>query len=141
LYSRLLEDGTRHGAKSFGSTTYWVNRLNLPPEELGIQADQTSKNIEGLMKFVLGTPRRRCPTRWRASGDHALRQFAVRTLARLWRQNVKGRFVYMLSGIAPGCGLPGDVSDMRAWFVLHRPLPYSNSENSAPRPSPMKAAL
>ena len=45
-----------HGAKSFGSTTYWVNRLNLPPEELGIQADHTSNTMEGLLTFVLGTP-------------------------------------------------------------------------------------
>ena len=30
--------------------------------------------------------------------------------------------------------------DTRAWFVLLWPLPYSNSENSAPRPSPMTAA-
>ena len=29
----------------------------------------------------------------------------------------------MLSGIASGCGLPADVSDIRAWFVLRWPLP------------------
>ena len=43
-----------YGAKSFGYTTYWVNRFNLPAEELGIQADKTSTNMEGLLVFVLG---------------------------------------------------------------------------------------
>jgi 2-haloacid dehalogenase len=43
-----------YGAKSFGYTTYWVNRFNLPAEELGIQADKTSTNLEGLLDFVLG---------------------------------------------------------------------------------------
>lgn len=45
-----------YGAKSFGYPTYWVNRFNLPAEELGIRADQTSNNMEGLLRFVLGTP-------------------------------------------------------------------------------------
>ena len=43
-----------YGAKTFGYQTYWVNRFNLPIEELGVQADQTSNNLEGLLKFVLG---------------------------------------------------------------------------------------
>jgi len=42
-----------YGAKNFGYTTYWVNRFNLPAEELGIHADKTSNNLEGLTKFVL----------------------------------------------------------------------------------------
>ena len=42
-----------YGAKTFGYTTYWVNRFNLPVEELGIQADQTSTDIAGLLRFVL----------------------------------------------------------------------------------------
>jgi 2-haloacid dehalogenase len=42
-----------YGAKSFGYTTYWVNRFNLPVEQLDIQADQTSNNIQGLLNFVL----------------------------------------------------------------------------------------
>lgn len=45
-----------HGAKNFGYTTYWVNRFNLPVEELGIQADATSNGMEGLVNFVLDTP-------------------------------------------------------------------------------------
>lgn len=45
-----------YGAKNFGYTTYWVNRLNLPVEELGIEADKTSNNLEGLLKFVLDQP-------------------------------------------------------------------------------------
>lgn len=40
------------GAKSFGYPTYWVNRFNLPTEKLGIPADGTSIDIEGLLKFV-----------------------------------------------------------------------------------------
>ncbi len=43
-----------YGAKSFGYPTYWVNRFNLPTEKLGIQADATSQDIQGLLDFVLG---------------------------------------------------------------------------------------
>ena len=43
-----------YGAKSFGYPTYWVNRFNLPAEELGVRADRTSNNLEGLLDFVLG---------------------------------------------------------------------------------------
>jgi len=43
-----------YGAKTFGYTTYWVNRFNLPVEELGIEADKTSNNMNGLLDFVLG---------------------------------------------------------------------------------------
>jgi 2-haloacid dehalogenase len=43
-----------YGAKSFGYTTYWVNRFNLPAEELGIGSDRTSNNLDGLLDFVLG---------------------------------------------------------------------------------------
>jgi 2-haloacid dehalogenase len=43
-----------YGAKSFGYPTYWVNRFNLPTEKLGIQADATSNNFQGLLDFVLG---------------------------------------------------------------------------------------
>jgi 2-haloacid dehalogenase len=45
-----------YGAKSFGYTTYWVNRFDLPVEELGIEADRTSNNLEGLLKLVSGKP-------------------------------------------------------------------------------------
>lgn len=45
-----------YGAKSFGYTTYWVNRFNLPMEELGIVPDGTSNDIAGLVKFALGKP-------------------------------------------------------------------------------------
>lgn len=44
-----------YGAKRFGYPTYWVNRLNLPAENLGGDADGTSNNIQGLLDFVLGT--------------------------------------------------------------------------------------
>ena len=42
-----------YGAKSFGYPTYWVNRFNLPTEKLGVQADGTSNDFEGLLNFVL----------------------------------------------------------------------------------------
>jgi 2-haloacid dehalogenase len=42
-----------YGAKSFGYPTYWVNRFNLPTEKLGLQADQTSDSMKGLLEFVL----------------------------------------------------------------------------------------
>jgi 2-haloacid dehalogenase len=45
-----------YGAKSFGYTTCWVNRFSLPTEELGIEPDRTSNNLEGLLKLVLGQP-------------------------------------------------------------------------------------
>jgi 2-haloacid dehalogenase len=45
-----------YGAKSFGYTTYWVNRFDLPTEELGIEPDKTSNNLDGLLNFVLGNP-------------------------------------------------------------------------------------
>lgn len=41
------------GAKSFGYPTVWVNRFNQPYEELGIRPDETSANLEGLLRFVL----------------------------------------------------------------------------------------
>ena len=43
-----------YGGKNFGYPTYWVNRFNLPAEELGIGADGTSNNMEGLLRFVFG---------------------------------------------------------------------------------------
>ena len=43
-----------YGAKSFGYSTFWVNRFNVPAEKLGVQADGTSNNFQGLLDFVLG---------------------------------------------------------------------------------------
>jgi 2-haloacid dehalogenase len=45
-----------YGAKNFGYTTCWVNRFNLPAEELGIEPDRTSNNLKGLLDLVLGRP-------------------------------------------------------------------------------------
>jgi 2-haloacid dehalogenase len=45
-----------YGAKSFGYPTYWVNRFNLPMENLGIAPDETSTNMDGLINFILGAP-------------------------------------------------------------------------------------
>ena len=45
-----------YGAKSFGYPTFWVNRFSVPAEELGVKADGTSNNFQGLLDFVLGKP-------------------------------------------------------------------------------------
>lgn len=43
-----------YGAKSFGYTTYWVNRFGQPTERLDKKADKTSADLAGLLDFVLG---------------------------------------------------------------------------------------
>jgi 2-haloacid dehalogenase len=43
-----------YGAKSFGYTTFWVNRFDLPAERLGLDADGTAGDLNGLLRFVLG---------------------------------------------------------------------------------------
>jgi len=40
------------GAKAFGYPTYWTNRLDLPPEELGVSADATHHDFLALPNFV-----------------------------------------------------------------------------------------
>jgi 2-haloacid dehalogenase len=40
------------GAKSFGYTTYWVNRLNLPVEQLGVLPDATASGMAELPAYV-----------------------------------------------------------------------------------------
>jgi 2-haloacid dehalogenase len=45
-----------YGAKSFGYPTYWVNRFDLPMEQLDVKPDATSNNLEGLLRFVLDHP-------------------------------------------------------------------------------------
>lgn len=40
------------GAQSFGYTTFWVNRLNLPAEKLGPVPDSMGKNLTDLVGFV-----------------------------------------------------------------------------------------
>jgi len=47
------------GAKLFGYPTVWVNRFNQPLEELGVQPDRVVTNLNGLLEFVLSTPRAR----------------------------------------------------------------------------------
>ena len=42
------------GAKWFGYPTFWVNRLNLPGEELGALPDAAGPNLAGLVHFVSG---------------------------------------------------------------------------------------
>ena len=40
------------GAKWFGYTTFWVNRLNLPAERLGVSPDGVGNNLNDLVSFV-----------------------------------------------------------------------------------------
>lgn len=40
------------GAKSFGYTTFWANRQNLPVERLGVSADGIGKDLNDLVGFV-----------------------------------------------------------------------------------------
>ena len=40
------------GAKSFGYTTFWVNRLNLPAEKLGVFPDAIGQNLTDLVSFM-----------------------------------------------------------------------------------------
>ena len=40
------------GAKTFGYPTFWVNRLQAPREELGVDADATGKDLGELLSFV-----------------------------------------------------------------------------------------
>jgi 2-haloacid dehalogenase len=44
------------GAKAFGYPTIWVNRLDQPAEELGVRPDHTTRDLRGLLEFVLGGP-------------------------------------------------------------------------------------
>lgn len=45
-----------YGAKAFGYPTYWVNRFDLPTEKLGLSADGTSKDFDGLLNFIFKNP-------------------------------------------------------------------------------------
>jgi 2-haloacid dehalogenase len=40
------------GAKTFGYPTFWVNRADLPPEELGAAADGAGRDLSDLVRFV-----------------------------------------------------------------------------------------
>lgn len=40
------------GAKWFGYPTFWVNRLNLPGEELGVTPDAIGRDLTDLVSFV-----------------------------------------------------------------------------------------
>jgi 2-haloacid dehalogenase len=42
------------GAKWFGYPTFWVNRMNMAAEELGVTPDGTGPGLADLVKFVLG---------------------------------------------------------------------------------------
>lgn len=44
-----------YGGKHFGFPTVWVNRLDLPDENLGVPADKTTPDMSGLLQFVLGS--------------------------------------------------------------------------------------
>ena len=40
------------GAKSFGLSTFWVNRLDAPIEELGVRPDAIGSDLVELAKFA-----------------------------------------------------------------------------------------
>lgn len=40
------------GAKAFGYPTFWMNRLGLPPEQLGTLPDGTGNNLDALVGFA-----------------------------------------------------------------------------------------
>jgi 2-haloacid dehalogenase len=40
------------GAKAFGYPTFWVNRLNLPTERLGVAPDGVGQDLNGLVSFL-----------------------------------------------------------------------------------------
>jgi 2-haloacid dehalogenase len=40
------------GAKAFGYPTYWVNRLDVPAEELGVSADASGHDLSALPSFL-----------------------------------------------------------------------------------------
>jgi 2-haloacid dehalogenase len=40
------------GAKWFGYRTFWVNRLNLPGEELGVTPDAIGRDLTDVVRFV-----------------------------------------------------------------------------------------
>ena len=40
------------GAKWFGYTTFWVNRLGLPVEELGVAPDGVGRSLADLVPFI-----------------------------------------------------------------------------------------
>jgi 2-haloacid dehalogenase len=40
------------GAKWFGYETFWVNRLGTPPEALGVEADGSGRNLDGLVTYL-----------------------------------------------------------------------------------------
>jgi 2-haloacid dehalogenase len=40
------------GARSFGYPTFWVNRQNQPPEELGVAADGSGNDPNALVTFL-----------------------------------------------------------------------------------------
>lgn len=42
------------GARSFGFPTFWVNRLQVPLDELGLAPDATGSGLAELPRFVLG---------------------------------------------------------------------------------------
>jgi 2-haloacid dehalogenase len=42
------------GARWFGFTTFWVNRLDLPAEELGVAPDRIGGSLTELVPFIEG---------------------------------------------------------------------------------------
>jgi 2-haloacid dehalogenase len=45
------------GSKAFGFPTFWVNRMDAPPEELGSKPDGVGRGMGDLLAFVGASPR------------------------------------------------------------------------------------
>ena len=43
------------GAKRFGYPTFWVNRMQALPEELGVRPDASGRSLADLVTFVVPT--------------------------------------------------------------------------------------
>jgi len=43
------------GAKRFGYPTFWVNRMQAPPEELGVRPEASGRSLADLVTFVVPT--------------------------------------------------------------------------------------
>jgi 2-haloacid dehalogenase len=73
------------GAKSFGYTTFWVNRLNLPAEKLGVAPDAAGQSLADLVVFM-NALLRLVPWRLTPAADAGLRQTeGTSTGMAIWR--------------------------------------------------------
>ncbi len=43
------------GAKWFGYSTFWLNRLGAPEEELGVAANASGEDLSALVRYIIGS--------------------------------------------------------------------------------------